>query len=112
MIQEHKERFAKLLQRDHTNLADKERRSLFYIISGNEDLFSKTEHLYDFEEHCIKPEVLESGPVVFSSGTRRLVMLGFNLFNSSNPADVSECLTVLDEDNIKLAIEAIKIRFT
>ena len=111
MNQEHKERFARLLQRDHTNLADKERRALFFIISGNEDLFSKVNHLYDFEEHVIKPETLEESRVDFSSGTRRLVMLGFNLFNSSNPADVSNCLSVLDEDNIKLAIEAIRIRF-
>ena len=111
MNQEHKEKFAKLLHKDHTNLADNERRALFYIISGNEDLFSMVNYLYDFEEHCINLEVLEEGPVSFSSSTKSLILLGFNLFNSSNSADVSECLSVLDEENLNLAIEAVKVRF-
>ena len=110
MIQEHKERFAKLLQRDHTNLADKERRSLFYIISGNEDLFSMVNYLYDFEERCINPEVLDGNEVFFSSGAKALIKLGFNLYNGY-PADMCGCLSFLDEENLNLAIEAIKVRF-
>lgn len=110
MKQEHKERFAKLLQRDCTNLADKERRSLFFIISGNEDLFSKVNHLYDFEEHSIMPESLEENTVDLSSGARSLVTLGYSLYNAY-PADVFSCLSPLDEDNFELALEAIRIRF-
>lgn len=111
MDQAYKKKFAKLLQRDNTNFADKERRALFYIIAGNDELFKLVNHLYDFEEHCIKSDVLESKEILFTSATRELVRLGFNLYNDYNPADVSGCLSVLDEENLNLAIEAIRIRF-
>lgn len=48
------ERFNELLERDGTHEKDRERRALFYIISGNDDLYGKVNHLYDFENQCIK----------------------------------------------------------
>ena len=44
----HKERFEELIQSDNTYQEDVERRSLFYILSGNEDLFRKRNHIYHF----------------------------------------------------------------
>jgi len=82
---------------------------LFYIIAGNDDLFSKANSIYDFEENTIKTECLEGG-VDFCSSSRKLVKLGYNLFNGYD-ASVVVVFEGWDEDNTKLAIEAIKIRF-
>ena len=45
----HKERFKELILKDKTNRSDVERLSLFYILSGNEDLYCKSSLLYDFK---------------------------------------------------------------
>ena len=63
----HKERFKELLQSDNTNREDVERRSLFYILSGNGDLFRKRNHIYDFKDHSIEPDCLDSKDVDFST---------------------------------------------
>jgi len=102
--------FNTLIERDKTRPGDAERTALFWILSGNTDLFEKSSSIYDFDDHFIKPDVLENGIVDFCSGSRSLVKLGFNLFNSF-PADVINTFCTLDSDNFELAIEAIKIRF-
>lgn len=43
----HKNKFNQLLKRDQTYERDVERRALFYIIAGNEDLYNKVEFIYD-----------------------------------------------------------------
>lgn len=104
------DRFNQLLQKDGTYERDLERKALFYILAGNLDLYSKVNFIYDFEDKGIKPECLESEGVDFCSSSRKLIKLGFNLFNSF-PADVIDTFYVLDEDNFNLALNAIKIRF-
>jgi len=105
------QRLEDLLKKDQTHVADKERTSLFLIISGNDDLYRKAEHIYDFKNHWIKDECLTSSKVDFSSGSKALIRLGFNLYNGYSPADIRDIFSVLDQENIELALEAIEYRF-
>lgn len=110
MLYSFEERYNKLIEKDGTNEGDTERKVLFYILAGNTDLYRKAEHIYNFKERVITPECLDSGMVDFCSSSRKLVKLAYNLFNSF-PADVIDTFYVLDEDNFKLALNAIKLRF-
>ncbi|OFV71541.1 DUF6075 family protein [Acetobacterium wieringae] len=102
--------FEILIKRDQTHPEDIERIALFIIIAGNEDLFVKARNIYDFEDHSIIPEVLDSENVDFCGSSRALVKLGYNLFNGF-PADIMETFRRLDDDNFALAMSAIKKRF-
>lgn len=53
------ERFNDLLERDQTSPGDYERKALFYILSGNKDLYQKVNGIYDFENHWIKSDCFE-----------------------------------------------------
>ncbi len=110
-IERHNSRFKTLLERDNTNDGDSERKALFWLLSGNLDLYEKVDYIYDFEDNMIKTECFEK--VDFSSGARSLVRLAFNLYNSSNieNADVMSVLSSLDSDNFELAMQSIRIRF-
>lgn len=116
-------RFIELLEREGAHKDDLERKALFYILSGNDDLYSKVNHIYDFDEHLIKPECLgvteemiangyehnDSKEPDFCSSSRALVKLAFNLYNGS-PADVLSVFCVLEQENFDLAMDAIRIR--
>lgn len=104
----HEEKYQFLLEKDGTHPQDLERKALFYILAGNYDLFEKKHFIYDFEEHSIIPECLESS--YFSTSAKKLIELGFNHFNGY-PADVNEVLRVQDNDNSILAIQSMEIRF-
>jgi len=111
---EHERRFQYLIEEDHTCASDKERQSLFYILAGNRDLYEKRRFVYDSQEHCIIPRLRQRGKGVdFSSGIKALVHLGFNLYNGRNQKDASvwDIFSSLDEENRKLAWNAIQIRF-
>lgn len=102
------ERYNELLMRDKTNDRDIERKGLFYILAGNDDLFNKVNHLYDFEEHSIKPECLEGG--LLSLVETSLVTLAFSHYNGF-PCDTQDLLYPLDDDNFNLAINSMKLRY-
>jgi len=61
-------------------------------------------------DHSIKLECLEENTVDLSSSSRNLIKLAFNLFNGY-PADIYETLSILDDHNFNLAIDAMKLRF-
>lgn len=109
----HKKRFQDLMAEDHAGASDRERKSLFYIISGSSDLYQKKHLLYDSREHCIIPVLTRKKKGIdLSSGARALVQLGFNLYNGMNrDANVCDIFWHLDERNKILALNAIKIRF-
>ncbi len=102
-------RYQQLLERSGATPGDLERRALFHIIAGNDDLYSKVESIYDFEGNFIKDECLD-GDVDFCSSSRKLLKLGYNLYNGYD-ASVIEVFSGFDDNNARLAIEAIKIRF-
>ena len=110
---EHLENFKTLLKEDNTHPRDCERQSLFYIISGNEDLFQKRKQLYNFKDNCVRLNCLTERSVDLSSSAEALVRLGFNLYNNyedkyTNPLEI---FYNLDADNYSLAMESINIRF-
>jgi hypothetical protein len=104
------ERFNLVLERDNTHKSDVERRAMFYILAGNDDLYRKINYIYDFEDRSIEVDCLENGRADFSGSSQRLVRLAFNLYNGF-PAEVLDSFQYLDEDNFNLAMGAIKIRF-
>jgi len=108
----HKERFLKMMIEDDMSPSDSERASLFYIITGNDDLYRKRRFIYDCREHCIRV-CLENTDVDFSSGMRSLIRLGFNLYNgwSDRYTTPIYLLGSLDSRNLLVAKNAIMIRF-
>lgn len=114
LSKEHEKRFYKLMAEDNTAASDKERQSLFYILAGNGGLYQKKNGIYDTKNHCIIPCLTRSGVKVdLSGGAKALVKLGFNLYNGTNQkgADICDIFWNLDEQNRRLALNAIQIRF-
>lgn len=108
---EHKKRLLELLLKDNTNIEDLERLSLFYLASSDLDICNKfSNYLYDFKEHWIELEGLTR--VNLSSSQRKLIYLGFNLYNNFHEEGMTvlNLFSGLDDDNIKVVIESIKIR--
>ena len=108
----HKERFTTMIIEDDMSPCDVERASLFYIISGNEDLYRKRRYIYDTYEHCTRT-CLDNTEVDFSSGMKSLIRLGFNLYNgwSDRYTTPMSLLGSLDNRNLQLAGNAIMTRF-
>lgn len=144
-------RFEQLLAKDNTYETDVERKSLFWILANNDDLYKKVNYIYDFEDHSIKPECLgyteeqleenrqmgeewmERCTICelpldkeekyecsfckrlpdFSSSSRRLIELGFNLYNGfkTDSTDILNVFSPLDDSKFEVAIQAIEIRF-
>jgi hypothetical protein len=105
----HKYEYNNLIKRAGIHVRDVERKALFYIISGNSDLLLKVSSIYDFVDNYIKPDCFRNTD--FSSGTRCLVMLAFNLYSFTNKVDVTDAFISLDAENKLLALEAIRLRF-
>lgn len=104
-------RYQQLLERSGATTGDLERRALFHIIAGSDELYKNVNRLYDFEENVIKTDCLEGGGEVYlSSSSRKLVKLAYHLYNGYE-AYVLEVFSGLGDEDAKLAIEAIKIRF-
>lgn len=113
LSEEHFSRLNELLKRDGTYIKDTERISLFYVISAVDKLYKVSKEIYDFKDHSINLDVFQK--VDFSSGERKLLVLGFNLYNSYKSEvygnDVMSLFSGLDEDNFTIAIKAVHIRF-
>jgi len=111
--EDHAYNFQNMILQDKTHFGDKERLALFYIIGGNEDLFTKRKYIYDFKNHEINPDVLTSGAVDLCSSSRSLVRLSYNLFNGyedeyTTPRDL---FSNLDQKNYRIAKGGIDMRF-
>lgn len=105
-------RYKELLERDGTHPKDSERKALFFILAGNEDLYNKVDYIYDFKDNSIHTDCLEGKDFDFCSSSRKLIKLAFNLYNSYDfPADVVDTFYLLDNKNFNLALNAIKLRF-
>lgn len=106
---EHDERYFGLLEKDNTNPTDLERKSLFYILA-NADIFSKVDYIYDFNTHWIKTDYFEKTD--FSSSSKKMVELAFNLYNGNPSPDPLRIFSGLDDDNFQICLNAILIRFS
>ena len=110
MVKEKKDlRYQQLIERSGATPGDLERRALFHIISSNDELYSNVDSIYDFNENVIRTECLD-GEVYISSSSRKLIKLAYHLYNGYETS-VLEVFSGLDDNNARLAIEAIKIRF-
>ncbi len=92
--------------------SDSERASLFYIITGNDDLYRKRRFIYDLSEHSIR-DCIDDANIDFSSGMRSLIRLCFNLYNgwSDRHTTPLSLLGSLDSLSLLLAGNAKMIRF-
>lgn len=110
------ERFKELLLKAKLKYKDKERQSLFYVLSGNDDLYKQVDKIYNFNKQQLKC-MNENGEVnledIFvSSSSNALLKLGLELYNQSTAISVNQVFKNLDDNNGKLAINAIKIRYS
>lgn len=106
----HKQVYESFMAKDNAYHEDRERKALFYILSGHDDLVKSVNSLYDFNQHMIKRR---GGNRLSSSGIK-LLKLGFHLYNHSNKLSensIVETFSSLDSAHRMVAIEAIKIRF-
>ncbi len=109
---DHKDRYLELIKKANVNIRDLERQSLFYIVSGNEDLYKKKYDIYDFYENVISSDCITCGKVDFCSSSKALIRLAYNLYNGFRD-DYTSPLSILgglDSKNLFLAYQAILIR--
>ncbi|MEK4654401.1 DUF6075 family protein [Niallia sp. FSL W8-0954] len=105
----HQENFKFLLQKDGTHPNDIERKALFYILAGYEEITNQVDLFYDFQDRMIRIE--DDEIATLSSSGKALVQLGYNLYNNYPCGTVLELFRNLDMLNVELAINAINIRF-
>jgi hypothetical protein len=101
-----------------TEISDPYWRSLMFIISGDEGLFSRRSILVNAEYREIIPEAWFSGE--FSGGEQRLLLLAYNLFTNQDyyeqdsdeqlPISPLDIFSGLDEQGYALAKNAIDVR--
>lgn len=114
---DHEKRFTDYCHRAQIHSGDRERKAMFYIMAGSPDLIYKgIDRFYDFRNNMVKfhPEELEQDfeQFVFCTSSEALTRLALNLYNSGYPSlSVSDTFRDLDEDNMRLALEAIRLRF-
>ena len=109
----HRTRYHKLAVVTGVHDQDYERITLFYIISGNEDLYLKKKAIYDFFDNTIIPECLTSDKVDLCSSSKALIRLGFNLYNGYYDFKTTPLLLLysLDSKNLFIAYQSILLRF-
>lgn len=110
------ERFKELLLRAKLKYKDKERQSLFYVLAGNDDLYKQVDKIYDFGKQqlsCINEEgEVDLEDIFISSSSGALLKLALELYNQSTSISVHDLFRSLDDNNSKLAMNAIKIRYS
>ena len=113
MNEDHAYNFQNMILQDKTHVTDRERFALFYILGGNEDLFLKRSHVYDFKLHEINPDVLTNAEVDFCSSSKALIRLAYNLYNGYEDTFTSphDLFRTLDSRNYLIAKGAIDMRF-
>jgi hypothetical protein len=93
-----------------TSEFDFERLAMFYILSGNEDIWRKgIDNLYDFKRNCITPK--QSKKIDLCTSSRALVNLAFHLYNGYGKDTLTDTFYSLDGKNKLLAFNAIEIRY-
>lgn len=106
----HKKRYEDIVARFRYTV-DRDMKSMFYLITGVQALYSNIYDMYDFVKNRIKKGNIEALEDILSRSEIRLLYLGLNLFNQSKTQSNFSLFNSLDEDNFKLALNAIKIRF-
>ncbi|MBU0581301.1 MAG: hypothetical protein KKA19_09005 [Candidatus Margulisbacteria bacterium] len=118
LSKDHEETYRRYIGKAQVHPEDKERKSLFYILSGNSDLRTKDiKKIYDFKENmlCVGgPEGLEKLEEKFClcSSSKALLYLALNLYSSSYESlSFTDTFRHLGPENYRLVMQALKIRF-
>lgn len=108
----HKRKYRILTGKDQTSRSDRERQALFFVISGNAELYLQAGRIYDFYEHRLGRDCPEELGYMCSS-SKLLLYLGLNLYNGWYDEDLDpvSLFRSLDENNRRLALNAMTVRF-
>lgn len=120
--EDHEEKFNALMKNDNARDTDAERKALFYIISGNEELYFQRDKIYNFKSHQIGLENYIEGKIMLSGGTNRMLYLGYHLYNGFNferidenkkdyDLSINDIFSGLDINGYKVCTNALHIRF-
>lgn len=119
--EKHKERFQELMRRGDISINDMERVPGMYILSGTDDLFRKANDIYDFEKGWFKVDIkcceecnsreVEWEKASLSSSQEKLATLAFDIYSARSHVGVCELFRILDQDNVKLAMNAISMKY-
>lgn len=107
---DHEDRLNQLLELDGTRASDIKRKALFFIISGDDELYRHVDLIYDFKARDTKQEFLRFKDSDISFSSRKLLKVALNLYNGY-PIDISDAFSKMEKWKMDLAFDAIKIRF-
>jgi hypothetical protein len=93
-------------------LKDKYWGSMLHLFIHNHKLKSVlTDKYFDFEEGTVSITTLKRKAAPWSKSEKFMLYLALHLFNSRNKVDLGD-MDYLDQNNMVLAIEAIKMRYS
>lgn len=96
---EHQKRFEELIEKDRTSIGNNERRQLFYVIAGCDDLWKVKDKIYDYD------------PRYFSSSLLNIYCRSLHLYNFHRKDIPTADLSGLDREHKKIAVNALCIYF-
>ncbi len=107
---EHRTNFKKMMQFSNADLSDRERVSLFYILSSIDKFREFPERYYDFKTEMIDVSNIDC---TLTDGEQALLQLAFHLFTGSNEYTATPVSTfgLLGFEWSFIALNAIKLRF-
>lgn len=104
--EQHEDRYFAIIAKMKSN--DVYHAALAYLLALDSNVDSKRlAECFDFSEDIIKPGVLEAAWI--TSTDRRVLKLGFNLWNDTHQANVSDVFCA--GADLEYLLEAVKIRF-
>ena len=111
--EQHEQRFYAMLARDQTGSGDRERKAMFYILSGNPELYDHVPQIYNYQAHRLCPNSSDKLGYMCSS-SRKLLKLSIHLYNSYAPCDQTpyDFLGSLDSQNLDIALNGMRLRFS
>ena len=110
----HEQEFEEVMKRMGADSRDVYRLALVYLITADEVCSKHIDNIYDFSEHCIKPDCLAEG---WQTGTSlKTCRLAFNLFNGLGWCDEEDRYLVTPAEIFCCCLapfywEAVKLRY-
>ncbi|MCQ2511233.1 MAG: DUF6075 family protein [Lachnospiraceae bacterium] len=111
--EKHEQRFYTMLTHDQTSSGDREREAMFFIISGNQELYEHSTLIYNYQAHRLRPNALNKLDYMCSS-SKKLLRLALHLYNNCNLIELTpySLLNNLDSENLSLALNGMLLRFS
>lgn len=112
----HEKRYDEFITKDETEVSDLERKALFYILSGVDQLYDLADQIYEFPMHLINTKGLEivekNEDLELTTETKCLLSLAKDLYTAIREKGVTEVFSAIDDvEKFQLALNAIKLRF-